>query len=43
MEDARVGAKPQAFPRIVTYADDLVILCKKGKADEAFCNNCGRS
>jgi len=22
--------------RIVTYADDLVILCKKGKADEAL-------
>jgi hypothetical protein len=22
--------------RIVTYADDLVILCKKGKADQAL-------
>jgi hypothetical protein len=32
--DARVGAKHLA--RIVTYADDLVPLCWKGKAEQAL-------
>src|SRR6516165_8449127 len=32
MEDARTGAKPRLSP----YADDLVILCRKGKAEEAL-------
>jgi len=26
--------------RIVNYADDLVILCKRGKADEALWHMC---
>jgi RNA-directed DNA polymerase len=34
MEEARAGAKPR-YP-IVTYADDLVILCRRGKAEEAL-------
>jgi RNA-directed DNA polymerase len=34
MEDARIGASLGS--RIVTYADDLVILCRRGKAEEAL-------
>ena len=34
MEEARAGAKPRQS--IVTYADDLVILCRKGNADQAL-------
>src|SRR6516165_9413786 len=34
MEDARAGAKPRLSH--LTYADDLVILCRQGKAEEAL-------
>jgi RNA-directed DNA polymerase len=34
MEDARAGAEPRLSHR--TYADDLVILCRKGKAEQAL-------
>ena len=34
MEDARLAQSLGS--RIVTYADDLVILCRKGKAEEAL-------
>ena len=29
--------------RLVTYADDLVILCRRGKAEAALQLDCGRS
>jgi len=32
----KLGLEQRLAVRIVTYADDLVILCKKGKADEAL-------
>jgi hypothetical protein len=32
----KLGLEQRLGNRIVTYADDLVILCKKGKADEAL-------
>jgi retron-type reverse transcriptase len=31
-----LGLERSLGTRLVTYADDLVILCKKGKADEAL-------
>src|ERR1700675_3735880 len=32
----RLGLERSLGTRIVSYADDLVILCRKGKADEAL-------
>ena len=32
----KLGLKQRLGSRIVTYADDLVILCQRGKADEAL-------
>jgi hypothetical protein len=31
-----LGLERSLGTRLVTYADDLVILCRKGKADEAL-------
>ena len=31
-----LGLERSLGARIVTYADDLVILCRKGKAEEAL-------
>lgn len=33
----KLGLESRLGSRIVTYADDLVILCSRGKADEALC------
>jgi RNA-directed DNA polymerase len=33
----RFGLDERLGTRIVSYADDLVILCRRGKADEALC------
>jgi len=35
----KLGLQRSLGSRIVTYADDLVILCKKGKAEEALVKN----
>jgi RNA-directed DNA polymerase len=32
----KLGLQRSLGSRIVTYADDLVILCKRGKAEEAL-------
>ena len=32
----KVGLEQSLGARLVTYADDLVILCKRGKAEEAL-------
>ena len=32
----KLGLKRSLGSRIVTYADDLVILCRRGKAEEAL-------
>jgi len=32
----KLGFERSLGSRVVTYADDLVILCRRGKADEAM-------
>ena len=36
LEWKRRGLERRLRSRIVTYADDLVILCRRGKAEEAL-------
>ena len=38
----KLGLEQSLGARLVTYADDLVILCKRGKAEEAY-SSCARS
>src|SRR6266567_1445371 len=38
-----LGLERSLGTRIVTYADDLVILCRRGKAEERPCIDCARS
>ena len=39
----KLGLERSLGTRLVTYADDLVILCRKGGARVARCNDCARS
>ncbi len=39
----KLGLERSLGTRIVSYADDLVILCQKGKAEEALASDCASS
>ena len=38
-----LGLERSLGTRLVTYADDLVILCRRGKAENGPASGCGRS